>query len=141
KPMLQQRAEQRQKADMHKQVVEQLLEKIDLELPTGITGRQTARLIRRRAMEMQYAGMSQQQVEQRLAEMRSGSEDEAKRQLKTFFILNQAAEQTEVDVAENEINGRIAMLAMQQGRRPEKLRQELARRGELEALYLQIREQ
>lgn len=141
KPMLQQRAEQRQKADMHKQVVEQLLEKVELELPTGIAGRQTARLLRRRAMEMAYSGLNQQQIEERLAEMRSGSEDEARRQLKTFFILNQAAEQAKVEVAENEINGRIAMLAMQQGRRPEKLRQELARRGELEALYLQIREQ
>ena len=42
---------------------------------------------------------------------------------------------------ENEVNGRIAMMAMQQGRRPEKLRQEMQRRGELENLFLQLREQ
>lgn len=141
KPVLEQRATQRQQSDMHRQVLEQLSEKVALELPTGITARQAGRLLRRRAMEMAYRGIQQQQIEERLAEMRSGSEEEAKRQLKTFFILNRASEKLEVEVQEQEINGRIAMIAMQQGRRPEKLRQDMARRGELEALYLQIREQ
>ncbi len=68
-------------------------------------------------------------------------EAEAARQLKLFFILDQIAKSLEVDVNENEINGRIAMLAMQQGRRPEKLRQQMQRSGELEHLFLQIREQ
>ena len=49
--------------------------------------------------------------------------------------------QLEIEVTENEINGRIAMMAMQQQRRPEKLRSEMRNRGELEQLYLSIREQ
>ncbi|MEM6756564.1 MAG: hypothetical protein AAF586_05300, partial [Planctomycetota bacterium] len=46
----------------------------------------------------------------------------------------------EIEVGENELNGRIAQMAMQQGRRPEKLRQEMMQRGEIEQVYLQIRE-
>ncbi|MEL7087808.1 MAG: hypothetical protein AAGL98_05100, partial [Planctomycetota bacterium] len=63
------------------------------------------------------------------------------KQLKTFFILDKAAKDLDIEVAENEINGRISMMAMQQQRRPEKLRNEMRQRGELEQLYLSIREQ
>jgi hypothetical protein len=44
-------------------------------------------------------------------------------------------------VDEAELNGRIAMLAAQRGRRPEKLKQEMAKDGTLANLYLQMREQ
>lgn len=141
KPVLEQRAQQRQQQDMHQQITRQLMEKVELELPKGITGKQTARVLRRQAMQLAYQGLSEQEIEQKIAEMRSGSEEEAARQLKLFFILNQAAEDLKIEVTEQEINGRVYMLAMQQGRRPEKLRQEMHRRGELEQLYLQVREQ
>ena len=40
-----------------------------------------------------------------------------------------------------ELNGRIAMLAAQRGKRPEKLKQEMAKDGSLQSLYIQMREQ
>jgi trigger factor len=141
KPVLQQRAEQRSQSEVHRQIADQLLEKVDLELPEGLTSRQAERVLRRRAMDLAYEGLNEQQVEERIAEMRSGSEEEAKRQLKLFFIINEAAEKAEIEVTENEINYRVTMMAMQQGRRPEKFRQELQREGQLEQLYLQVREQ
>ena len=44
-------------------------------------------------------------------------------------------------MSESEVNGYIATLAGQQGHRPEKLRQQMQKSGEIEHLYLQIREQ
>ncbi|MEZ6193044.1 MAG: trigger factor [Phycisphaerales bacterium] len=141
KQMLEQRHEQNQRADMHKQVAEYLTENVELELPKGVTGRQTARVLQRQQMELAYRGVPEDEIAQKIAEMREGSEEEAIRQLKLFFILDQAAKDLEVEVQENEINGRIAMMAYQQGRRPEKLRQEMHKRGQIEQLYLQVREQ
>ncbi len=46
-----------------------------------------------------------------------------------------------MDVNEPELNGRIAMLAAQSGRRPEKLKQEMATDGSLLSMYVQMREQ
>lgn len=46
-----------------------------------------------------------------------------------------------MSVSEGEINGQVAMMAREQGRRPEKLRQEMLRSGQFEQLYLQLREQ
>ena len=138
---IQQRHEQNQRADMHKQVADYLVEKVELDLPKGVTGRQTARLLQRQQMELAYRGVPEDEIAQQIAEAREGSEEEAIRQLKLFFILDQAAKDLDVQVNENEINGRIASQAMQQGQRPEKLRQEMHKRGQIEQLYLQIREQ
>jgi trigger factor len=138
---IEQRHEQNQRADMHKQVADYLGEKVELELPKGVTGRQTARVLQRLQMDLAYRGVPEEEIAQQIAEKREGSEEEAIRQLKLFFILDQAAKDLDVQVNENEINGRIASLAMQQGRRPEKLRQEMHKQGQIEQLYLQLREQ
>ncbi|MEO0513858.1 MAG: trigger factor [Planctomycetota bacterium] len=141
KTMLDQRNEQTQQADMHKQVTEQIVDAVELELPEGLKGRQIERALQRQQMELLYSGKQPEEIEAELAEARTQGEAEAVKQLKTFFVLDKAAKELEIEVAENEINGRISMMAMQQQRRPEKLRNEMRQRGELEQLYLSIREQ
>jgi trigger factor len=138
---VQQRKERQRTQDQHQQLCNQLLERVQMELPKGLSSRQTVRVLRRKAMELAYAGTPEKEIEQRIAEMRAGSEEEAQRQLKLFFILDKAAETLKIEVTDGEINGRIAMIAMQQGRRPEKLRQQMSRSGELDQIYLQLREQ
>ncbi|MEM9345053.1 MAG: trigger factor [Planctomycetota bacterium] len=141
KTMLEQRAEQNTQADLYQQLTDALVEKVELELPKGITDQQAARVLNRQGMEMLYRGMPEEEVKAKLAEMRGESEDQAVRQLKQFFILDKASKDLEIDVDEQELNGRIAMMAMQQGRRPDKLRQEMSKQGQIEQLYLQLREQ
>ncbi len=138
--MLEQRAQQEQTQAMHKQIADQLVDKVELELPEGLTSRQTERVLSRRRMELAYQGKSEHEIEQEIAELRAGSEAEAQRELKLFFIMDQAAKDLNIEVSESEINSRIAMMAMRQGRRPEKLRQELQARGQLEQMFLQLRE-
>ncbi|MEX0776253.1 MAG: trigger factor [Phycisphaeraceae bacterium] len=138
--MLKGRHQREQATALHKQITDYLMEKVNLELPEGLSKRQTARLLQRQAMEMAYQGVPEQEIQQKIADMRSGSEEEARRQLKLFFIINEAAKKLNIEVSENEVNGMIAMMAMQQSRRPEKLRQEMQRNGQIEQVYLQARE-
>lgn len=138
---LERRAKTESEQKMREQVTDAILEKIDFELPEGLSSRQTQRVLQRQAMQMMYQGASEQDIEQAQAELRAASEKEAQRELKLFFILNKAAEQMEIDVSEAEINGRVAELAVQSNRRPEKMRQEMARSGRLEQLYIQLREE
>ena len=126
---------------MHEQISDQLRDMVDMTLPPGLSERQTSRLLQREAMNLAYQGNTEEQIEQKIAEMRNSSEEEAARQLKLHFILSAAAEKLDVEVHEGEVNSRIAMIATEQGRRPEKLRQEMQRSGRLESVYLQIREQ
>lgn len=138
--MLGQRKQQQQTQAMHRQAAEQLVEKVELELPEGLKGRQIERTLERRRMELMYAGTGPEEVEAQLAEARTQSEEAVVTQLKQFFVLDRAAKDLEIEVDQNEINGRIAMIAMQQGRRPEKMRQEMIQQGQIEQLYLSIRE-
>ena len=137
---IEQMRENEQISDMNNQILTQLMEQVELELPVGMTGRQTSRVLQRSAFEMSRQGATRQDIEQHVAEMRSGSEEEARRQLKQFFIIDKAAKDFEVEVEDSEILGHVAYLAQQRGRRPEKLRQEMSQSGELEHLYLSIRE-
>ncbi|MDP6151918.1 MAG: trigger factor [Phycisphaeraceae bacterium] len=141
KDMLNKRFEREQTAAMHEQISDQLRDMVDMTLPPGLSERQTSRLLQREAMNLAYQGNTEEQIEQKIAEMRNSSEEEAARQLKLHFILSAAAEKLDVEVHEGEVNSRIAMIATEQGRRPEKLRQEMQRSGRLESVYLQIREQ
>ncbi|QQE11874.1 trigger factor [Planctomycetota bacterium] len=141
KEMLVAQKDREQKSDMYTQINDQLIEKVALELPEGLTGRQIERTLQRQRMEMLYRGTPETEIADKLAESRNENEEAAKKQLKLFFIIDKASRDLDVDVNENEINGQITMYAMQQGRRPEKLRQEMQKRGEIEQLYLQIREQ
>ncbi|MEM7681777.1 MAG: trigger factor [Planctomycetota bacterium] len=140
KANLEHQAERKQEASMHQQLRDQLGEKVELELPEQVTSNQAVRMLQRRRMELLYQGKPEDEVNAEIAELRQQSEEAAKAQLKQFFILDRAAKDLEIDIEENEINGHIASMAMRQGRRPEKFRQEMQQRGQIEQLYLQLRE-
>ncbi len=72
--------------------------------------------------------------------LRASSEQQAKEQLKTFFIMDEVAKKLGIEVSEEEINGHIAQLAIQQGQRPERMREQMVREGLLAQFTLQVRE-
>jgi trigger factor len=130
------------KQAMRRQVIDHLLQSISIDLPTKLSQRQSDRVVNRRAMDLMMRGVQREQVEANLNRLRTGAEEEGTRELKTFFILQTVADQEKVEVSEPELNGRIAMIALQQGRRPERLKQELAKdQTMLAQLYVQMREE
>lgn len=137
---LTQRALIQQQAAMRQQAADRLIEKTDIALPERLSSSQASRTQQRKRMELMYRGVDATQVEEHMAEIRAASDAEAQRELKLFFILHQVADKLDVKVNEAEINGRIAQLAMEQGQRPEKLRQDLIQRNQVGAIFQQIRE-
>ena len=126
---------------MREQVNKFLLDSVTMELPTRLSDRQADRIVSRRAMDLMTRGIAREQIEANIERLRSGAHDEAVRELKLFFILQQIATERGVDVDESELNGRIAMMAVQRNRRPEKMKQDMAKDGSLSNLFVQIREQ
>ena len=126
---------------MRDQVTQYLLTNTQVEIPAKLSDKQTDRIISRRAVDLMMRGMPRDQVEANIERLRGGAREEAARELKLFFILQKLAAEQNVDVDEAELNGRIAMLAAQQGRRPEKVKAEMAKDGSLSNLYVQMREQ
>jgi trigger factor len=85
--------------------------------------------------------LSREQLEEQTEQLQASSEEDAKRQLKMFFIMDKVAEKLDIEVSEEELNGHIAQLAIQQGQRPEKVKEEMTRTGSLATFSLQIREE
>ena len=133
--------EYRVQQSMREQVNNFLLENVKLDLPAKMSDRQADRVVSRRAVDLMMRGMPQHQVEANLERLRGGAKEEAARELKLFFILQKIATDQNVDVTEGELNGRIAMLAAQRGKRPEKVKQEMSKDGTLANMYVQMREQ
>ncbi|MEX2673681.1 MAG: trigger factor [Phycisphaeraceae bacterium] len=138
---LEQQAEAEQKQAMGSQVVDFLLDNVDMELPERLTARQAGQVLQRQAMEMMYRGATQEDIENQLAELRAASEEDAQRELKVLFILEAVAREHEIDVDEAEVNGRVFQMAMQQNRRPERVREEMQQNGQLNQIFVQLREQ
>jgi len=138
---LQQRLTAETRRSMQEQVQEYLLNNTQFDLPEGIASRQTARVLQRRYVNLLHQGVPREKIDENLTELQAAAQDQAQREIKLQFILSKIAEQRDIQVEEAEVNARIAAMASQYGRRPERIRQELAQRGSLEALHETIRDE
>lgn len=142
---LREQMEERVKADvqnsMREQVSNALLEQIPLNLPAKLSAAQEARVVQRRAVDLLQRGVAEDAIRANLEMLKGGAKEEAVRELKLFFILQKIAEDAGVDISEGELNGNIAAIAAQQGKRPEKLKSQMSSDGSLQNLYVRLREQ
>ncbi|MCD6304184.1 MAG: trigger factor [Planctomycetes bacterium] len=125
---------------MREQLSEYLLSNTDFDLPTETTVRYAESLLRRRLLRMMELGIPQEQIEERMVQIRASVAEEARRTMKEMFIFQKIAEQENIEVAPEEINSRIAAMARLYGRRPERLKAELAAEGSLDAVADVIRD-
>jgi len=134
-------AERQARSAMSQQVHAFLREKIDFELPSDVVAAQSVSILQRQYSNMLMQGMAKEQVDEQMDQLKASSEEQAAEQLKMYFVMDKLADKFKVEVSEEEINGQIAYAAAMRGRRPEKMREELARDGSLAQMTLQIREE
>lgn len=137
---LQSQLEQRSRTEMTEQIFKYLLDNTNFDLPLDIVGEQAETVLQRQRINLLSRGLSREQIEEQMEQLRASSEDQAKEQLKTFFIMDKVGDKLEIEVTEEEINGRIAQLALHQGQRPERMREEMARDGSLAQFRLEVRQ-
>ncbi|MHC4456779.1 MAG: trigger factor [Planctomycetota bacterium] len=138
--MLQSRLEQQVRTEMADQIYKYLLDKTDFELPLDIVAEQSTALLQRQYSNLLMRGFSREQIEEQMEQIQASSAQQAKEQLKIFFIMDKIADKFEIEVSEEELNGHIARLAIQQGQRPERMREQMLRDGTLAQFRLQVRE-
>ena len=138
--MLQSRLEQQVRTEMTEQIYKYLLDNTDFDLPIDVVADHSTTLLQRQYSNLLMRGLSREQIEEQMEQLKAGSEQQAKQQLKTFFIMDKIADKLEVEVSEEEINGHIARLAIQRGQRPERMREQMVRDGSLAQFRLQVRE-
>jgi trigger factor len=126
---------------MRDQINNYLLQNVYIDLPSKLSDKQADRVLQRRRIELLMRGMPEDQADAQIEQLRGSVKEEAVRDLKLFFILQKIATEQNVELSEAELNGRIATLAAQSGRRPEKVKQEMTADGSLMSMFVQMREQ
>ncbi len=137
---LQSRIETQLRTGMAEQIYEYLLDNTDFDLPLDIVAKQANTVLQRQYINLMTQGLSREQIDEQMDQLRASSDERAKGQLKAFFIMDKVADKLEIDVSEEELNGHIAQLAIQQGQRPEKLREQMARDGTLDQFRLEVQQ-
>jgi trigger factor len=137
---LEARRDQEQRAAMREQAAEWLVSAVDFPLPEKMSGAQVHRNLEMARLQFLSQGMTDDDVERRLAEMRSASEMDTQRRLKLFFVLAKLAQDFGIGVSEAEVNGAIVQMARTRGLRPDQVRQDLQKDGRLNEMALAIRE-
>jgi trigger factor len=132
--------EQKSRTDITEQIYNYLLDNTKFDLPVDIVADHSVSLLKRQYINLIMRGLPRQQVDEQMEQLKASSEEQAKQQFKTFFVIDKIAKNLGIDVSEEEINGHIAQLAIQQNRRPEKMREEMERDGSLAQFKLQVHE-
>jgi len=137
---LQSRLETQVRTEMSEQIYEYLLDNTNFDLPLDVVAAQAKTLLQRQYTNLMMRGLSREQLEEQMEQLQAGSEEQARQQLKTFFIMDKVADKLEIDASEEEINGHIAQIAIQRGQRPEKMREQMERDGSLAQFKLEVRQ-
>jgi trigger factor len=126
---------------MQAQVASFLGEKISIEIPTGMAERQSQRLLTRRVVDLMYRGVPREQIEANLEGLKAEAAQRAKADLKRSFILDKLAQAENIKVEDAEVNARVAQMARQSNRRPERFKQEMKADGSLDELTMSLAEE
>ncbi|MCH8823281.1 MAG: trigger factor [Planctomycetes bacterium] len=129
-----------QASAMREQLYDYLAKAVDFELPKKLSAAQASRNLERQRIELLERGLMPAEVEERLAEIREESEANTQLRLKLFFVMHRLADHFDIEVSEQEVNGRIASIAAQRGVRPDQIRSELSQAGRLADVSRVIRE-
>lgn len=138
--LLQRRLEAQVRAGMEDQITAHLLDNVTFDLPLDVVAQQATTVLQRQYVRLLSQGLSRQQIDEHMETLRASSEDQAKEQLKTFFVIDKVCDKLGIEVTEEEVNGQVAQLAAQRGQRPERLKDQMERDGSLAQLRLEVRQ-
>lgn len=120
------------------QVTAALTVAADWELPPGLLDRQSEREMSRAVMELQRSGFGEDEIRAYENQLRQNSREETSRALKEHFILERIAEDQDIDADESDYDAEVALIAMQSGETPRRVRSRLEKSGTMDALRNQI---
>jgi trigger factor len=138
--VLQRRLEYLQRQSARQQVINLVAEQALSELPQDLLVRQARRALQRKAVEMQSAGLSDQEVNGRLRMMQQDIVQSTAAALKEHFVLQKIAEDEKLDVNDDDIDAEIDRIAARTDESPRKVRARLEREDMLEALAAELLE-
>lgn len=128
----------RQRQSAREQVTAHIASASSWELPHDLLMRQARKALARRTMEMQEAGMTEDEIKARQRLLERDVLNSTALSLKEHFVLQKIAEVEKIDVDDEEIHDEIDAIAEQTGESPRKVRAQFEREDLIETLAAQL---
>jgi trigger factor len=120
------------------QVMQQLLAKVECELPQNLVRYETQRMVNELVKENQSRGVADEVLQENHQNLVGAASQGAKEKIKGQFVLLRVAEKEGITVSREEFNQRIAMLAMRYQMTADKLVKELQKNNSLDQVHEEI---
>jgi trigger factor len=136
--ILERRLEYQQRQSARQQVLGKIMAAGSWDLPQDLLQRQAKRAFNRRIMEMQSAGMSDEEIRGRLRLLERDVLQSTAAALKEHFVLQKVAEVEKLDIDEADIDDEIERMAALNDESPRRVRARLEKEDLMEALAIEI---
>jgi trigger factor len=127
-----------QQQRVRRQITEQLTAEAAWELPPQLLRRQAQRELQRSILELQAAGFPDEEIRRQINQLQQNMLGTTEGALKEHFILERIAEDHDLDATPEDIEREILIISLQQETSPRRVRAQLEKRGDMDALRNQI---
>jgi trigger factor len=138
--LLQERLEQYQQQEARRQVLAQLLQSVQFDIPQDLLERQSRRLLQRRILELHQAGKTEEELRSQLRHLRREALQTAHQELRQHFLLQKVAEVEKIEISDEDIDREIHRLANIQGISYRKMKARVEKEDLSEAIAAQLLE-
>ena len=114
------------------QIVEQLNQAVDFDLPEELVAAETQGNIQSMAQRAMQQGMTQEMLESQKDELEENAATQARTNLKTNFLLQEIAFKEEIKVEDQDVLQRIYQMAQQENKAPKKYIKELQKNNAIQ---------
>jgi trigger factor len=132
--------EYQQRQSAREQILTQIIEASDWDLPESLVRKQTENALRREILEMTQAGFTREQIVARENELRQNALEGTRQALKEHFVLDRVATEEEIECTPGDIEAEMLMMSFQSGESVRRIRARLTKNGMIENLEAQLRE-
>ncbi len=127
-----------QQQSLRTQVTTQLLKDSKWDMPNSLVDRQTNRELQRRVLELRRNGTSEDDIKIAINAMRRNARDLTVQALREHFLLEKIAEDLKMEPTPEEYEAEIEAIAAQSDVSARKMRAQLERTGQMDAIRNQI---
>lgn len=129
-----QQKEQQINEDKVNQIIENLLGKVDFNLPEELVAAEAKNSVQQMVANAAQQGLTEEQVAAQQGDIEDAAQKQAKNNIKTNFIMQEIAVTEKLVVSDEEVVQRIAAMAQQQNKDPKTLIKEFQRDNRIPSL-------
>ncbi len=130
-----------EKRRLKNEISRHLLDKTDLDVPVSQLEQEKNAIARNMIQSMAQQGLGRQQLEENKDQILSEAEKTSVDRIKLMYILGRIAEEENIEVAETEVDERIASIASGYGMETARMKAELEKQNALERIKSELRQE